>query len=174
GGWGGGGLRRRPDLRLGVRRAQAHVYPSCLSRPRARQADARSSDRLRAPSWNSRPAARDRDLPERSDRLVRGVRFSPRCTVWAVHRRPAQSVPREADFMSRIVSIQQLADAAAAGDGDGVRRLLGEDPELALAYTDDGWTALHLAATPGNRRDAAGRRGGHRRLQPAQVRGAGQ
>ena len=50
--------------------------------------------------------------------------------------------------MSRVVSIQQLADAVAAGDAESVRRLLGEDPELALAYTDDGWTALHLAATP--------------------------
>jgi ankyrin repeat protein len=46
------------------------------------------------------------------------------------------------------MSVQQLADAAAAGDASTVRRLLGEQPDLASAYTDEGWTALHLAATP--------------------------
>jgi len=46
------------------------------------------------------------------------------------------------------MSIQQLADAAADGDDATVRRLLSEDPTLAGAYTDEGWTALHLAATP--------------------------
>ena len=45
-------------------------------------------------------------------------------------------------------TIQQLADAAAAGDAETVRRLLAEDPQLASAYSDEGWTALHLAATP--------------------------
>lgn len=45
------------------------------------------------------------------------------------------------------MSVQQLADAAMAGDTDTVRRLLAEDPSVAVAYTDDGWTALHLAAT---------------------------
>jgi uncharacterized protein len=44
--------------------------------------------------------------------------------------------------------IQQLADAAVAGDAETVLRLLVEDPQLASAYTDEGWTALHLAATP--------------------------
>ena len=34
-----------------------------------------------------------------------------------------------------------------AGDAETVRRLLGEQPDLASAYTDEGWTALHLAAT---------------------------
>ena len=43
---------------------------------------------------------------------------------------------------------QQLADAAAAGDAETVRRLLDEAPILATQYTDEGWTALHLAATP--------------------------
>jgi|SRR3989442_1223656 len=42
---------------------------------------------------------------------------------------------------------QQLADAAAASDTHTVRRLLAEDPRLASDYTDEGWTALHLAAT---------------------------
>src|SRR4029453_18323004 len=46
------------------------------------------------------------------------------------------------------MSVQQLADAAAAGDADTVRRLLAEDPSLARGYTEEGWTALHLAATP--------------------------
>jgi uncharacterized protein len=46
------------------------------------------------------------------------------------------------------MSIEQLADAAAAGDAETVRRLLAEDPTLATAYNDEGWTALHLAATP--------------------------
>jgi len=44
--------------------------------------------------------------------------------------------------------IQHLADAAMASDADTVRRLLDSDPTLACAYTDDGWTAVHLAATP--------------------------
>jgi ankyrin repeat protein len=42
---------------------------------------------------------------------------------------------------------QQLADAAMAGDDGTVRRLLADDPTLASEYTDEGWTALHLAAT---------------------------
>jgi uncharacterized protein len=46
------------------------------------------------------------------------------------------------------MSVQQLADAAAAGDAETVRRLLAEDPSLARGYTEEGWTALHLAATP--------------------------
>lgn len=44
--------------------------------------------------------------------------------------------------------VQQLADSAAGGDTETVRRLVTEDPGLASAYTDEGWTALHLAATP--------------------------
>ncbi len=47
-----------------------------------------------------------------------------------------------------MTEVQQLADAASAGDADTVRRLLDADPALAAAYTDEGWTALHLAATP--------------------------
>ena len=35
-----------------------------------------------------------------------------------------------------------------AGDAETVRGLLAEEPGLATAYTEDGWTALHLAATP--------------------------
>jgi ankyrin repeat protein len=34
-----------------------------------------------------------------------------------------------------------------AGDADTVRRLLAEDSGLAREYTDEGWTALHLAAS---------------------------
>jgi ankyrin repeat protein len=44
--------------------------------------------------------------------------------------------------------IRQLADAAMAGDSGTVRRVLAEEPGLAREYTEDGWTALHLAATP--------------------------
>jgi ankyrin repeat protein len=44
--------------------------------------------------------------------------------------------------------VQGLADAAMADDAGTVRRLLANDPSLAAAYTDEGWTALHLAATP--------------------------
>jgi len=43
--------------------------------------------------------------------------------------------------------IQELADAATEGDAETVRRLLAQGPPLARAYTDEGWTALHLAAT---------------------------
>jgi ankyrin repeat protein len=45
------------------------------------------------------------------------------------------------------MSIQELADAAMAGDDGTVRRLLADDPTLASEYTDEGWTALHLAAS---------------------------
>jgi ankyrin repeat protein len=43
--------------------------------------------------------------------------------------------------------VQQLADAAMAGDAETVRHLIADDPSLASEYTDDGWTALHLAAS---------------------------
>jgi len=42
--------------------------------------------------------------------------------------------------------VQELADAAMAGDAETLRRLLDDDPSLAREYTYDGWTALHLAA----------------------------
>jgi len=45
-------------------------------------------------------------------------------------------------------STQQLADAAASGDRETVRRLLASEPGLAKAYTQDGWSMLHLASTP--------------------------
>ena len=41
-----------------------------------------------------------------------------------------------------------LADAAMAGDVETVRRVLAADRSLATQYSEDGWTALHLAATP--------------------------
>jgi GNAT superfamily N-acetyltransferase len=75
---------------------------------------------------------------------VRGVWLSARTAIRRVQRRPAQSLLREAHRMS----IEQLADAAAAGDAETVRRLLADDPSLADGYNDEGWTALHLAATP--------------------------
>jgi ankyrin repeat protein len=37
-------------------------------------------------------------------------------------------------------------DLAALGDGAGLRRVLDEDPELAIARSADGFTALHFAA----------------------------
>jgi ankyrin repeat protein len=46
------------------------------------------------------------------------------------------------------MSAQDLADAAAAGDAETVGHLLAEDPALPRVYTDEGWTALHLASTP--------------------------
>jgi ankyrin repeat protein len=49
---------------------------------------------------------------------------------------------------SRLAEIQALADAATAGDPGAVRRLLAQEPGLAAGYTEEGWTALHLAATP--------------------------
>jgi ankyrin repeat protein len=45
------------------------------------------------------------------------------------------------------MSVQELADAAMAGDAETVRQLLAEDASLASEYTDEGWTALHLAAS---------------------------
>jgi uncharacterized protein len=46
-----------------------------------------------------------------------------------------------------VPDVQQLADSAAAGDVGAVRRLLSQDPSLAGKFTEEGWTALHLAAT---------------------------
>ena len=37
-------------------------------------------------------------------------------------------------------------EAAALGQGDRVRELVDEEPELVGAFTDDGFTPLHLAA----------------------------
>jgi ankyrin repeat protein len=45
------------------------------------------------------------------------------------------------------MSVEELADAAMAGDAETVRQLLAEDASLASEYTDEGWTALHLAAS---------------------------
>lgn len=42
-------------------------------------------------------------------------------------------------------------EAAAVGDLDRLAALLGDDPSLMSARTDDGWTALHLAAFFGKR-----------------------
>jgi ankyrin repeat protein len=47
-----------------------------------------------------------------------------------------------------VNEVQRLADAAMSGDVDAVRRLLAAQPSLAREYTQEGWTALHLAATP--------------------------
>jgi len=44
--------------------------------------------------------------------------------------------------------VQALADAAMVGDPEAVRQLLAAEPGLARGYTEDGWTPLHLAATP--------------------------
>jgi ankyrin repeat protein len=44
------------------------------------------------------------------------------------------------------MSAQDLADAAIAGDAGTVGHLLAEDPELVREYTEEGWTALHVAA----------------------------
>jgi len=46
------------------------------------------------------------------------------------------------------MTVQQLAAATAAGDLETVRRLLADEPSLAREYTEEGWSALHLAATP--------------------------
>lgn len=45
------------------------------------------------------------------------------------------------------MSAQELADAAMARDAESVRRLIAEDRSLAGEYTDEGWTALHLAGS---------------------------
>ncbi len=45
-------------------------------------------------------------------------------------------------------TLQQLADAAGAGDAETVGRILASEPTLARAHANDGWSMLHLAATP--------------------------
>jgi len=47
-----------------------------------------------------------------------------------------------------MTGAEQLAEAAGAGDATKVAELLRAEPALASAYTDDGWSMLHLAATP--------------------------
>ena len=42
-----------------------------------------------------------------------------------------------------------VLEAAAAGDTELLKTMLGADPALALEYSGDGWTALHLAAAFG-------------------------
>jgi uncharacterized protein len=44
------------------------------------------------------------------------------------------------------MSAQDLANAAMAGDATTVGHLLAEEPALVREYTEEGWTALHLAA----------------------------
>jgi uncharacterized protein len=39
-----------------------------------------------------------------------------------------------------------IFEAAAAGKRERVKRILADEPDAALAYSADGWTALHLAA----------------------------
>ena len=46
------------------------------------------------------------------------------------------------------MTVQQLAAATGAGDLETVRRLLADEPSLGREYTEQGWSALHLAATP--------------------------
>lgn len=48
-----------------------------------------------------------------------------------------------------------IFDATALGDADRVRDLLDRQPALAHAYSDDGWTALHLAGHFGQTECAA-------------------
>ena len=44
----------------------------------------------------------------------------------------------------------EIFDAVRAGDGEKVKALLQADPKLAEARTEDGSTALHLAALEGH------------------------
>ena len=44
--------------------------------------------------------------------------------------------------------VETLANAAMAGDAKTVRKMLHADSGLAREYTEEGWTPLHLAATP--------------------------
>jgi uncharacterized protein len=44
--------------------------------------------------------------------------------------------------------VETLANAAMAGDVETVRGILAGEPGLAREYTEEGWTALHLAASP--------------------------
>jgi ankyrin repeat protein len=51
---------------------------------------------------------------------------------------------------SRAAAGNDIFDAVRAGDGDKVKALLQADPKLAEARTEDGSTALHLAALEGH------------------------
>jgi ankyrin repeat protein len=46
-----------------------------------------------------------------------------------------------------MADASRVAAAVSAGDAATVARLLREDGSLASAYTEDGWSMLHLAAT---------------------------
>ncbi|MBI4202676.1 MAG: ankyrin repeat domain-containing protein [Chloroflexi bacterium] len=70
--------------------------------------------------------------------------------LWAVYHRRQAVV----DLLLARGTTLDIFEAAATGDTERVRALLKEDRSLALAYSHDGWTALHLAAFFGNRRCA--------------------
>jgi ankyrin repeat protein len=52
----------------------------------------------------------------------------------------------EAQALAAARSDLDVFEAAALGDGDRLRALLDEDPELATSWSDDGFTPLHFAA----------------------------
>ncbi len=64
---------------------------------------------------------------------------------WAVyHHQPAiLSLLRE------LGAVLDIHEAAALGDTSRIQALLADDPEAASAYSQDGWTPLHLAALYG-------------------------
>lgn len=54
--------------------------------------------------------------------------------------------PELAEPLERCGATADAFDAAALGEVDRIRDLLDQEPELAAAFADDGFTALHLAA----------------------------
>ena len=64
---------------------------------------------------------------------------------WAVyhHQTAILSLLRE------LGAVLDIHEAAALGDTSRIQALLASDPELGSAYSQDGWTPLHLAALYG-------------------------
>jgi uncharacterized protein len=57
-----------------------------------------------------------------------------------------QGRTNEARALAESRSDLDVFEAAAIGDVDGLRSVLDEDPSLANAWSDDGFTPLHFAA----------------------------
>ena len=69
--------------------------------------------------------------------------------LWSVYT--GQHTTR--DFLLTQLAAQHaplsVFEAAAVGDAHALQAILAEDPESAIAFSIDGWTALHLAAAFG-------------------------
>src|SRR5688500_19990842 len=101
-------LRRHPDLRTGIWRAQAHVRAALVPRPRAWPAAARAPRGPRRRARRRFAASRDGHPPARSDRALRSVRLPPPAAFRSLPGGPAQPVFREEALMPSFDIVSQV------------------------------------------------------------------